>query len=307
MNRKNQIAILFVALLAVIITSCGKSKYPGFKETKNGLYYKFIVENKDAKKPSLGDILVAELTVKTAADSTLFTNAGNPQKLFRLDTSYYKGDLNEGLALMGIGDSATFIISADSLKKVMQLPPSIKAGDVLYYTIKLHEIVLKADAEKEKNKMMAEQQKMMEEAKANEPKEMEKYLSDNKIKVKPTESGLYYIEIKKGNGAKAEKGKKVKVNYTGKLTNGTVFDTSLESEAKKSNTFNEKRPYEPIEFTLGNGEVIPGWDEGIGLMKVGGKAKLVIPSKIAYGEKGAGGVIRPFSTLVFEVELLGVK
>ncbi|MFZ4399985.1 MAG: FKBP-type peptidyl-prolyl cis-trans isomerase [Bacteroidales bacterium] len=307
MNKKNQIAILFIALLAVIITSCGKSKYPGFKETDNGLYYKFHIEKKDAKKPSLGDILVAELTVKTASDSTLFTNSGNPQKLFRLDSSYYKGDLNEGLALMGIGDSATFIISADSLKKVMQLPPSIKDGDVLYYSIKIHEIVSKADAEKEKEKMMAEQKKMMEDAKANESKDMEKYLSDNKIKVKPTASGLYFIELKKGNGAKAEKGKKVKVNYTGKLTDGTVFDTSVEAEAKKSNTYNEKRPYEPIEFTLGNGEVIPGWDEGISMMKVGGKAKLVIPSSLGYGEKGAGGVIRPYSTLVFEVELVGVK
>jgi len=307
MNKKNQIAILFVALLAVIITSCGKSKYPGFKETDNGLYYKFHVENKDAKKASLGDILVAELTVKTAADSTLFTNAGNPQKLFKLDTSYYKGDLNEGLALMGIGDSVTFIISADSLKKVMQLPPSVKDGDVLYYTIKLHEIVSKAEAEKEKNEMMAKQQKMIEEAKANESKDLEKYLSDNKIKVKPTESGLYFIDLKKGNGAKAEKGKKVKVNYTGKLTNGTVFDTSVEAEAKKSNTYNEKRPYEPIEFTLGNGEVIPGWDEGIGMMKVGGKAKLVIPSKIAYGERGAGGAIPPCAVLVFEVELVSVN
>jgi len=306
MNRKNQIAILFVALLAVIITSCGKSKYPGFKETDNGLYYKFHTQNKDAKKPSLGDILVAELTVRTT-DSTLFTNAGNPQRLFRLDTSFYKGDLNEGLALMGIGDSATFIISADSLKKGMKLPEFIKDGDILYYDIKIHEIISKDVAEKEKNEAMANQQKMLEEAKANESKDLEKYLADNKIKVKPTESGLYFIEIKKGSGAKAEKGKTVKVNYTGKLTNGTVFDTSVEAEAKKSNTYNEKRPYEPIEFPLGQGQVIPGWDEGISMMKVGGKAKLIIPSKIGYGERGAGNSIPPCAVLVFDVELVAVK
>ncbi|MFZ4740936.1 MAG: FKBP-type peptidyl-prolyl cis-trans isomerase [Bacteroidales bacterium] len=306
MNKKNQIAILFIALLAVIITSCGKSKYPGFKETDNGLYYKFHTQNKDAKKPSLGDILVAELTVRTT-DSTLFTNAGNPQRLFRLDTSFYKGDLNEGLALMGIGDSATFIISADSLKKGMKLPPFIKDGDILYYDIKLHEIISKDVAEKERNEAMANQQKMLEEAKANESKDLEKYLADNKIKVKPTESGLYFIEIKKGSGAKAEKGKTVKVNYTGKLTNGTVFDTSVEAEAKKSNTYNEKRPYEPIEFPLGQGQVIPGWDEGISMMKVGGKAKLIIPSKIGYGERGAGNSIPPCAVLVFDVELVAVK
>ncbi|NVN96033.1 MAG: FKBP-type peptidyl-prolyl cis-trans isomerase [Bacteroidetes bacterium] len=306
MNRKKQITILFVALLAVIITSCGKSKYPGFKETNNGLYYKFHTQNKDAKKPSLGDILVAELTVRTA-DSTLFTNAGNPQRLFRLDTSFYKGDLNEGLALMGIGDSATFIISADSLKKGMKLPPFIKEGDILYYDIKIHEIISKEVAEKEKNEMMAKQQKMIEEAQVNESKDLEKYLTDNKIKVKPTVTGLYYMELKKGTGVKAEKGKKVKVNYTGKLINGTVFDTSVESDAKKSNTYNPKRPYEPIEFVLGEGQVIPGWDEGISMMKVGGKAKLVIPSKLGYGERGAGNSIPPCSILIFEVELVAVN
>ncbi len=307
MNKKNQIAILFVALMAVIITSCGsKSKYPGFKETDNGLSYKFHIENEDAEKPSIGDILVAELTVRTA-DSTLYTNAGSPQRLFKVDTSFYKGDINEGLVLMGIGDSATFILSADSLKKGMSLPPFIKDGDILYYDIKIHEIVSKADVEKERNEMMAKQQSMMEEAKANEAKDLEKYLSENNIKVKPTESGLYFITLKKGNGVKAENGKKVKVNYTGMLINGTIFDTSVEAEAKKANIYNEKRPYQPFEFLLGQGKVITGWDEGIAMMKVGGKAKLVIPSKLGYGERGYGGAIPPCAVLVFDVELVGVN
>ncbi|MCX6231375.1 MAG: FKBP-type peptidyl-prolyl cis-trans isomerase [Bacteroidetes bacterium] len=306
MNKKSQITILLVAILAVIITSCGNSKFPGFKVTKNGLNYKFHNQIKDAKKPNLGDILVVELTVKKG-DSVLFTNSGNPQRMFMYDTTAYKGDLNEGFSMMGIGDSVTFVMFADSLKKIMMLPPNIKSGDVLYYSIKLSEIVTKASFEKEKADMMAKQQKMIEEAKANESKVMEKYLADNKIKVKPTASGLYFIEVKKGNGAKAENGKKVKVNYTGKLTTGKIFDTSVEADAKKGDVYNPKRPYEPIEFTLGKGEVIPGWDEAISMMKVGGKAKIVVPSKLAYGERGAGGVIPPCSVLVFDVELLGVN
>jgi FKBP-type peptidyl-prolyl cis-trans isomerase len=306
MNKKNQIAIFVIAILAVMITSCGNSKFPGFKVTKNGLNYKFYKQNNDAKKPNLGDILVVELTVKKG-DSVLFTNSGNPQRMFMYDTTMYKGDINEGFAMMGIGDSATFIMYADSLKKIMMLPPNIKAGDVLYYSVKLDEIVTKAAFEKEKSEMMAKQQKMIEEAKANESKTMEKYLADNKIKVKPTASGLYFIDVKKGNGAKAENGKKVKVNYTGKLTDGKIFDTSIEADAKKGNVYNEKRPYEPIEFTLGKGEVIPAWDEAISMMKVGGKAKIVVPSKLAYGERGAGGVIPPCAVLVFDVELLGVN
>ncbi|WP_420319958.1 peptidylprolyl isomerase [Flagellimonas sp.] len=109
-----------------------------------------------------------------------------------------------------------------------------------------------------------------------------------------TESGLRYKMIQKGNGAKAEKGKAVSVHYEGSLTNGQVFDSSYGRN-------------QPIDFTLGVGQVIPGWDEGIGLLQVGDKARFVIPSQLAYGSAGAGGVIPPDATLVFDVELMDVK
>lgn len=97
-----------------------------------------------------------------------------------------------------------------------------------------------------------------------------------------------------GKGAEAVAGKKVSVHYTGWLTNGTKFDSS-------------KDRAQPFSFTLGAGQVIPGWDKGVAGMKVGGKRKLTIPPQMAYGERGAGSVIPPNSTLVFEVELLDVK
>lgn len=157
------------------------------------------------------------------------------------------------------------------------------------------------------NGINVQQLKMMEDAKVKETKDFEKYLAENKIKVNPTESGLYFIEITKGIGIKAVKGRKVKVNYTGKLIDGKIFDTSIKADAMKGNVYNEKRPYQPIEFTLGRGDVIPGWDEAISMMKVGGKAKLVIPSKLGYGEKGVGSTIPPCSILIFEVELVSVE
>src|SRR5690606_25838833 len=109
-----------------------------------------------------------------------------------------------------------------------------------------------------------------------------------------TESGLRYKFIAKGNGARAEAGKKVSVHYKGMLADGTVFDSSYKRK-------------EPIEFPLGKGHVIEGWDEGIQLLQVGDQARFVIPPHIAYGQRGAGGVIPPNATLIFDVELVAVK
>ena len=108
-----------------------------------------------------------------------------------------------------------------------------------------------------------------------------------------TASGLEYIEVEEGTGAQAEADKLVSVHYTGKFQDGRVFDSSVSRG-------------EPITFRLGAGRVIKGWDEGIALMKVGGKAQLIIPPELAYGERGAGGVILPHATLVFDVELVSV-
>lgn len=128
------------------------------------------------------------------------------------------------------------------------------------------------------------------EAKARAEAEMEKLAAG----FEKTNSGLRYKLIQNGNGAKAEKGKTVSVHYEGSLANGQVFDSSYSRN-------------QPIDFTLGVGQVIPGWDEGIALLKVGDKARFVIPSQLAYGSAGAGGVIPPDATLIFDVELMQVK
>ncbi len=134
-----------------------------------------------------------------------------------------------------------------------------------------------------REKRIAEQKKMAEEA-------LEKLAAG----FQKTESGLRYQIIQKGNGVQAEKGKKVSVHYQGALENGQVFDSSYKRK-------------QPIDFQLGVGQVIEGWDEGIALLQVGDKARFVIPSYLGYGSRGAGGVIPPDATLVFDVELMDVK
>jgi FKBP-type peptidyl-prolyl cis-trans isomerase len=109
-----------------------------------------------------------------------------------------------------------------------------------------------------------------------------------------TPSGLRYVEIVEGTGAAPAGGSTVSVHYTGWLEDGKKFDSS-----------HDRR--QPLEFALGRGQVIRGWDEGLATMKVGGKRKLIIPAHLGYGDRGAGGVIPPGATLVFEVELVGAR
>lgn len=109
-----------------------------------------------------------------------------------------------------------------------------------------------------------------------------------------TPSGLKYVDLKVGTGESPKQGQTVVVHYTGWLTNGQKFDSSVDRA-------------EPFEFLIGTGSVIRGWDEGVMTMKVGGKRKLIIPAELGYGARGAGGVIPPNATLVFEVDLIGLK
>jgi peptidylprolyl isomerase len=109
-----------------------------------------------------------------------------------------------------------------------------------------------------------------------------------------TATGLGYVEIVEGSGARPKPGDRVSVHYTGWLKSGQKFDSSVDRG-------------EAFVFPLGKGRVIKGWDEGVATMKVGGKRKLIIPAHLGYGERGAGGVIPPGATLIFEVELLGVQ
>jgi len=140
------------------------------------------------------------------------------------------------------------------------------------------------------NSFKGSKEKRLAEQKAKQAAELDKIAAG----FDETDSGLRYKMIQKGKGAQAQKGNTVSVHYEGSLLSGQVFDSSYKRN-------------QPIDFQLGVGQVIAGWDEGIGLLQVGDKARFVIPSDLAYGSSGAGGVIPPDATLLFDVELMEVK
>jgi FKBP-type peptidyl-prolyl cis-trans isomerase len=215
-----------------------------------------------------------------------------------LRQSFFAGDIYEAYSLLKEGEEGEFYIKADSffLRFMGGIPPMVtvepKPEDVLLFKIKLNEVKPKEVFEAEMAIKEQEYQEMLEQKKAEEKTLLDEYIATQKIKVKPTASGLYYIETLKGNGAKAENGKMVSVHYTGKFLDGSIFDSSIERG-------------DPLTLKLGVGQVLPGWEEGIALMKEGGKATLIIPSNLAYGD--GGGRMKPFATLVFDVELVKVS
>jgi FKBP-type peptidyl-prolyl cis-trans isomerase FkpA len=283
MNLKSTpVALLFAALAFV---GCDKYKT---KVTESGLKYQ-IHEHNEGRQVKVGDVVSFHLVLKNSDDSVLNDTykSSNPIRMMYQQPEF-KGSFEEGLGMLYVGDSATFYVNADSMfaKMHQPLPPIIKKGSDLVFKVRL----LNAQTPEEFEKGRAEQ---MESQKSVDDEVIKKYLADSSLTATKTESGLYYIVTKPGNGKKPSNGDKITVHYHGTLLNGTVFDGS--QLPGKDGT--------PFEFNVGVGMVIPGWDEGLKNMSVGEKGILLIPSGLAYGPDGSGP-IPPNSVLRFDLEML---
>ncbi len=303
--KKTLLFATMALTLAAFMTACNSNN---FKQTENGLLYRFETQNSEGAQPQAGDLLVGELILRIEND-TLFNNTGNPDRIFQVaEAPMFKGDIVEGLHMMHVGDKAIFKIPADSIGNFMmesQMPPQYKkgSGQYFYYEITLHELVTKDELAQEQANFIEE----MNLRKENEPATLAEYITKNNITAKPTKSGLYIIVNKKGDGPKVATGKKVSVNYTGRLLDGTLFDTSREADAREAKKYQEGREYGPMTYTVGSQPMIKGWEEGVMGQPAGSDITLVMPSELAYGARGAGRDILPYSPLVFNLTIESVE
>ena len=278
-----------LCVMLSVLTSCGNGNAPkGYKATESGLYYRFYTDN-GGETPVIGDLIDVTLAC-SVNDTTPIMQPGS--NLMRMMEPQYFTDIMEGIAMMHKGDSASFIVNIDSTFHyafgVRELPKEFNSTDVMRFDVKLNDFYPESEYV---NKMVESVKNKYPEETERAYAEMQQYFALNGIAASPTASGLYYVMTEEGNGEMPEKGDNVKVHYTGKLLDGTVFDSSIERG-------------EPIEVPIGMGYVIPGWDEGIMLMSKGEKGVLYIPYYLAYGPNGAAPVIPPFANLIFEVELV---
>lgn len=194
------------------------------------------------------------------------------------------------------------VVSGQDVVNAIQQDDVIESVEIVAET----EAAKKFNAKQAFDETRAEAEKKKAAAAEAAKKAFSDYIANNHPNAKKTASGLYYDITSKGSGKQAVAGKLASVNYTGKFLDGKVFDTSSEEVAKASGNHNPNRKYQPIEFPLGQRRVIPGWDEGVQLLKEGDKAVFIIPANLAYGSRGAGP-IKPNTPLVFDVELVAVK
>lgn len=288
-----------IVLTSTILVACGD----GFKTTKSGLRYKFLETNKGAQQVQQNDVLVGTCVLKL--NDSILGRVDTPDRILMANDPAFPGDLPEGLLMMHIGDKAIFQVEADSVAKYgFRFPPYYKPGTgmKLIYEINLTDIITKEEMAQEQANYMEN----MQQAQAAEKEMLANYVAENNIKATPDEEGLYIIVNKKGNGQKVEIGRQVAINYTGRLLNGKVFDTSLESVAKENEIYDSRRPYEPLSYRVGEQSLIRGWEKGIINQPAGSKLTLIIPSALGYGPQDLG-IIPANSSLIFDIEIVSVK
>jgi FKBP-type peptidyl-prolyl cis-trans isomerase FkpA len=288
--------LLYMVLTAFAVNANAQE---GFQKSTRGARYK-ILTNKPGERIKLNDIVTFNITQKNDKDSILNSTYKNGQP--GQTQVKAEGDLMDILPKLTVGDSVWIKIPTDTIFFGHEegRPPFLPKGSDLNTYVKIEKVQSLEDA-------MAEMKAAGAKAEAAENAMVDKYIADNHLAFTTTATGLKYKITQQGTKTKPAAGDSVYVNYTGRTLDGKVFDSSIESVAKAAGLQQPGRTYEPIAFPVGRGNVIMGWDQGLLLLNAGSKATFLIPSKLAYGPSGAGQDIKPYSPLLFDVELVKVK
>ncbi|MCC5927998.1 MAG: FKBP-type peptidyl-prolyl cis-trans isomerase [Cyclobacteriaceae bacterium] len=280
--------VSFALVLGFLFSACGEGK---FKEAKEGYKISYIQKG-SGESLDEGDLLMINMSYKDSKDSLIFSSvdSGDPVVIpYNKEAWDEAGQLYAAFSVLKKGDSVVLkILASDLFNKAFRMDTPEEYPLDSYFTFEVGVIDIMdqegyASFEERKNEAQFE----------IDQKKIDDYLSQNSIDAEKTSSGLYYLIDSEGSGPNPSMGDEVSVHYRGTLLDGTVFDSSFD------------RQDEPFTFPIGQGMVIPGWDEGIALLKKGGKGKLFIPSKLAYGSRNMG-TIQPNSVLIFDVELIDI-
>lgn len=276
---------LILILFSIIFTSCVDNE----KVLDNGVKLKYI-KNGSGKTIMDGEILELNIEYLDYEGESIFKS--EDPILQQKDSLWSNIPFLNVLSNLKVGDSVYFQLTYDQFLGFIpgsDYPDSI-GGELMNFYAGIESIMTQEIFE-EKQREQYEKMKMNDDKQLSIDLELiDNYLKENNINATRTESGLRIVVEKKGEGRLAAPGDNVSVHYTGMLLNGEVFDSSLERQ--------------PLSFTLGQGMVIKGWDEGITYFNKNSKGTIYIPSNLGYGANGAGGVIPPNAVLVFEVELI---
>lgn len=284
--------ILLISIIFISFTACQrKSPYPGYSKAKHGIYFQLhkIGENTLHAKP--GDFITVDLTYQTMNDSVFFTG----RRKFQVTQPGFKGSIDECFTMLAEKENATFIISADDFfKKTLEtsLPEFLQEGGKMKVTIDVVEIQTAEEYNKEKEAFL----NWIDDFGDYEKVILRQFIEEKQLNVKPTASGLYYIMLRQGEGKKVELGDTITVNYEGRFLNGKFFDSTV-------------KRHQPFQFVYGTEwQVVKGLEEAIGMMREGEKSLFILPSDLAFGKTGSStGIIPPFTSLIFEVEILKVN
>ena len=286
---------VLIAVLTLAAVSCANE---GFKRTKSGLQYKIIPDGSKGPMVKRGEVLKITF-VQKVHDSVLNSSPDGFPTYLPVDSVGPTYNPAEVFRLLHKGDSAVIVLQVDTLLRRSNgnLPPFLKKKDKILLAIKVLDIFANDSL------VRADREKYLNIEKAKEEAAIQDYFNKNGISGLPqTKNGVYYQITSQGNGPKVDSGKIVSIKYTGYTLDGNYFDSNTDSNKQV-----QHHPLSNFEFKAGVSGAIPGMVEAITEFKKGDKGKLYIPSILGYGAQGAGGVIKPFANLLFEVEVVDIK